>query len=63
MTVPEDLVKALKKNPKARKFFETLNSKNRYAVLYRIHDAKKPETRARRIETFIAMLEEGKKIY
>ncbi len=63
MTVPEDFEKALKKNAKARKFFETLNSKNRYAVLYRIQDAKKPETRARRIETFIAMLEEGKKIY
>ena len=63
MAVPDDFAKALKKNPKARKFFDTLNSKNRYAVLYRIHDAKKPETRARRIETFIAMLAEGKKIY
>ena len=63
MAVPDDLAKALKKNPKAQKFFATLNSKNRYAVLYRIHDAKKPETRARRIETFIAMLAEGKKIY
>jgi uncharacterized protein YdeI (YjbR/CyaY-like superfamily) len=63
MTVPDDFAKALKKNPKARKFFDTLDSKNRYAVLYRIHDAKKPETRARRIETFIGMLAEGKKIY
>ena len=63
MTVPEDFEKALKKNSKARKFFETLNSKNRYAVLYRIQDARKPETRARRIESFIAMLAEGKKVY
>jgi uncharacterized protein YdeI (YjbR/CyaY-like superfamily) len=62
MTVPEDFEKALKKNSKARKFFETLNSKNRYAVLYRIQDARKPETRARRIESFIAMLAEGKKV-
>jgi len=62
MTVPEDFEKALKKNSKARKFFETLNSKNRYSVLYRIQDARKPETRARRIESFIAMLAEGKKI-
>ena len=62
MTVPEDFEKALKKNSKARKFFETLNSTNRYAVLYRIQDARKPETRARRIESFIAMLAEGKKI-
>ena len=63
MAVPDDFAKALKKNPKARKFFDTLNSTNRYTVLYRIHDAKKPDTRARRIESFIAMLEEGKKIY
>ncbi|HJU68246.1 MAG TPA: YdeI/OmpD-associated family protein [Gemmatimonadaceae bacterium] len=63
MAVPDDFAKALKKNAKARKFFDTLSSKNRFAVLYRIHDAKKPETRARRIESFIAMLEEGKKIY
>lgn len=61
MTVPDDFAKALKKSPTARTFFETLNGRNRYAVLYRIHDAKKPETRARRIEAFIAMLEAGKK--
>jgi uncharacterized protein YdeI (YjbR/CyaY-like superfamily) len=62
ITVPADFAKALKKNAKARKFFETLDRRNRFAVLYRIHDAKKPETRARRIEDFIARLEEGKKI-
>jgi uncharacterized protein YdeI (YjbR/CyaY-like superfamily) len=62
ITVPDDFAKALKKNAKARKFFETLDRRNRFAVLYRIHDAKKPETRARRIEDFIARLAEGKKI-
>jgi uncharacterized protein YdeI (YjbR/CyaY-like superfamily) len=61
--VPDDLQKILDKNPKARNFFATLDSKNRYAVLYRIQDAKKPETRARRIEKFVAMLNEGKKIH
>jgi uncharacterized protein YdeI (YjbR/CyaY-like superfamily) len=63
ITVPDDLAKAFRKNPKARKFFETLNSTNRYAVLYRVHDAKKPETRARRIDQFIEMLNEGRKPY
>jgi uncharacterized protein YdeI (YjbR/CyaY-like superfamily) len=62
MTVPADFAKALKKNSRAKRFFDSLNSTNRYAVLYRIHDAKKPETRARRIESFIAMLADGKKI-
>ena len=55
--VPDDLLAALKKNARARKFFETLTGSNRYAILYRIQDAKRPETRARRIEKFIAMLE------
>jgi uncharacterized protein YdeI (YjbR/CyaY-like superfamily) len=55
-TVPEDLQRELDRNPEAAEFFATLNSVNRYAVLYRIHEAKKPETRARRIEKFVAML-------
>lgn len=63
ITVPNDLQKALDRHPKARKFFAGLDSKNRYAVLYRIQQAKKPETRARRIENFVAMLNEGKKIH
>jgi uncharacterized protein YdeI (YjbR/CyaY-like superfamily) len=62
-TVPEDLQKELDKNPKAAEFFATLNSVNRYAVLYRIHEAIKPETRARRIEKFIGMLERGEKVH
>jgi uncharacterized protein YdeI (YjbR/CyaY-like superfamily) len=56
MTVPEDLRVALARNARARAFFETLDGSNRYAVLYRIHDAKRPETRRRRIEKFVAML-------
>jgi uncharacterized protein YdeI (YjbR/CyaY-like superfamily) len=62
-TVPEDLQRELDKNPEAAKFFATLNSVNRYAVLYRIHEAKKPETRARRIEKFIAMLNRQEKLH
>jgi uncharacterized protein YdeI (YjbR/CyaY-like superfamily) len=63
MAVPEDLQKKLDENPRAHEFFAELDSKNKYAILYRIHDAKKPETRKRRIEKFITMLDEGKKIY
>ena len=62
-TVPEDLRRELEKNDAAREFFQTLNSANRYAILYQIGDAKKPETRARRIEKFVAMLAERKKLY
>lgn len=60
--VPEDLAQALAANPAAAEFFATLDSQNRYAVLYRIHDAKRPETRARRIEKFVAMLAEHQKL-
>jgi uncharacterized protein YdeI (YjbR/CyaY-like superfamily) len=63
MTVPDDLQLALEKNERAREFFFTLDSRNRYAILYRIQTVKKPETRARRIEKFIAMLGEHEKIY
>ncbi|MDP9358251.1 MAG: YdeI/OmpD-associated family protein [Chloroflexota bacterium] len=62
-SVPDDLREALAANPAAADFFATLNSTNRYAIRHRIHAAKKPETRARRIETFVAMLAEGKKLY
>jgi uncharacterized protein YdeI (YjbR/CyaY-like superfamily) len=62
-TVPDDLERALRKNSKAREFFSTLESANRYAILYRLQDAKKPETRARRLEKFVAMLSEHKKIH
>jgi uncharacterized protein YdeI (YjbR/CyaY-like superfamily) len=63
MAVPADLEREFEKNPAARKYFEALDSTNRYAVLYRIEDAKKPETRARRISDFVAMLAEGKKLH
>jgi uncharacterized protein YdeI (YjbR/CyaY-like superfamily) len=62
-TVPEDLAAALRKNKPAAAFFETLTSANRYAILYRIHDAKKPETRAARIERFVGMLERGETLH
>jgi uncharacterized protein YdeI (YjbR/CyaY-like superfamily) len=61
--VPDDLARALAKNKKAKAFFETLDSKNRFAILYRVHSAKKPETRAARIEKFVAMLGEGETLY
>ena len=63
VTVPEDLARALAANPRARAFFATLDSANRYAILYRIGAAKRPETRARRVATFVAMLSEHKKIH
>lgn len=63
ITVPPELEAALKKNRKARAFFETLKSNNRYAILHRLHTAKKPETRAKRLEQFIGMLERGETIY
>jgi uncharacterized protein YdeI (YjbR/CyaY-like superfamily) len=63
MCVPEDLQVALDQNPAAQAFFDQLNSANRFAILYRITTAKKADTRQKRIEKFIAMLNEGKKIY
>jgi uncharacterized protein YdeI (YjbR/CyaY-like superfamily) len=62
-TVPDDLQEALDANPKAREFFATLNSQNRYAVLFRVGDAKRPETRARRIAKFVEMLSRGEKLH
>jgi uncharacterized protein YdeI (YjbR/CyaY-like superfamily) len=61
--VPDDLHAALAKNKKAKSFFETLDGTNRYAILHRIHNAKKAETRTARIEKFVTMLIEGKTIY
>ncbi|HET7465126.1 MAG TPA: YdeI/OmpD-associated family protein [Candidatus Dormibacteraeota bacterium] len=61
--VPDDLVAALAKRPRAKAMFQVLSSRNRYAVLYRIHDAKRPETRARRIQQFVEMLANGETVY
>lgn len=57
-TVPPDFAEALSANPEAAAFFETLSSANRYALLFRIADAKRPETRAKRIAAFVEMLAE-----
>lgn len=62
-TVPGDLQQALNSNPKAKQFFATLDSQNRYAILFRIQNVKKAETRARKITQFIDMLNSGKKIH
>ena len=63
ITVPDDLQSELDARPKAKAFFAELGAQNRYAILYRLHDAKKPETRARRLAKFVAMLEAGETIY
>ena len=62
-TVPDDLQAALDANPKAAEFFATLTGSARYAILYRLQDAKKPETRRRRLEKFVGMLERGEKLH
>ena len=62
-TVPEDLQAELDANPKAAAFFATLSSANRYAILYQIQDAKRPETRARRIARYVGMCERGEKVH
>jgi uncharacterized protein YdeI (YjbR/CyaY-like superfamily) len=62
-TVPEDLRRELEKDPEAKAFFATLDSANRYAILYRLKDAKKPETRARRLAKYVAMLGAHEKLH
>jgi uncharacterized protein YdeI (YjbR/CyaY-like superfamily) len=62
VAVPDDLQQALDANPKAAEFFATLNKSNRFAIVYQLEDAKKPETRARRLEKFVAMLNRGEKL-
>jgi len=61
--VPPDLQRELDANPTAAEFFASLSSANRYAIVYRLDDAKKPETRERRLKKFVAMLERGEKIH
>ena len=63
MEVPPDLAEALAAEPKAQAMFEGLNSQNRYAMLYRIATAKRAETRARKIEQFVAMLSRGETVH
>lgn len=63
MSVPDDFQAELDRNEAAKAFFATLNSANRYAILFRIETAKKPETRAKRIRQFIDMLAKGEKLH
>ncbi len=63
MVVPHDLRDALGRDKKADAAFAALDGRNRYAILFQVHDAKRPETRARRIAKFVTMLSEGKKLY
>ncbi|MEO7885969.1 MAG: YdeI/OmpD-associated family protein [Polaromonas sp.] len=61
--VPQDLAALLAKSPKARAFFVSLDSRNRFAILFRLQTAKKAETRERRMVQFMDMLKRGKKIH
>ena len=61
--MPPDLAEALAAEPAAQAMFARLNSHNRYAILYRLGNAKREETRARRIAQFVAMLARGETIY
>ena len=61
--VPPELRAALDRSPKAKAFFETLRGANRYALIYRVHTAKKAETKAKRVADFIARLERGETIH
>src|SRR5919201_4350186 len=63
IAVPDDLQRELDARPAAKAFYAKLSSQNRYAILYRLQDAKRPETRARRLATFVAMLERGETLY
>ena len=61
--VPQDFLDALAQNADAQAFYETLDGRNRYAIVYRLQDAKRPETRARRIEKFVRQLAEGRRFH
>jgi uncharacterized protein YdeI (YjbR/CyaY-like superfamily) len=61
--VPPDLQRELDASPRAAEFFAALDGANRYAILYRLDEAKRPETRERHLKKFVAMLERGEKIH
>jgi uncharacterized protein YdeI (YjbR/CyaY-like superfamily) len=63
LTTDPEFQKALSKSPRAKKFFKTISAANRYAILWRIQTAKRPETRERRIREYIAMLEKGETLH
>jgi len=62
-SVPQDLLDALARLPKAKAFFDSLNKANRYAITWRLQTAKKPETRQRRLESILAMLKAGERFH
>jgi len=61
--VPQDLKEALSKQPKAEEFFKELDSRNRYAILYRLHNTRRPDARSARLATYVDMLARGETIY
>lgn len=63
MTVPEDFLKELEKDPQARAFFQTLNKTNLYAIVFRLQTAKKAETREKRVKQILEMLAKGEKFH
>jgi len=63
MVLPEDFAAELERNSRAKAFYDTLDSRNRYAILFRIRSAGKQETREKRIRQFLSMLEKGEKLY
>lgn len=63
MTLPADFFEALARRPVAEAFFQTLNKANRYAIGFRLQTAKKPETRQRRLEKILSLLDNQQKIY
>jgi uncharacterized protein YdeI (YjbR/CyaY-like superfamily) len=60
---PSDLLKALARNAKAQRFFAALDRANRFAIIYRVNDAKRPETRSKRIAQFVEMLAKGETLH
>ncbi len=62
-TYPKDFLAEVKKNKKALAFLESLDRINRFAIIYRLHAAKKPETREKRLKQYVAMMAKGEKLY
>jgi uncharacterized protein YdeI (YjbR/CyaY-like superfamily) len=61
--VPDDLQRELQADPVAAAAFETLDARNRYAIIWRLNDAKRPETRARRLANYLDMLRRGERLH
>jgi uncharacterized protein YdeI (YjbR/CyaY-like superfamily) len=63
MTIPQDFLDALEERPAAKAFFQTLDRKNLYTIYYRLHTAKRPETRAQRLSQILARLDRGERFH